>query len=270
MASDTKKKGNTTKAKDEAKKKATVSKKSTKNTAAVKANASKSTAASSAKKATSKTNSTKKKPSAAKSNVKTDVVKVPAKKVSTSKGSTKKDAVKTTVKKSSATKSSTNKPVSKKKTTTESPVKISKKEETVGKTVDVKKEIIKKPIEKDELALISTQEIKVEEVVKTEKENDDELFANTILGLELPVGDNDDKKKRLGNYARDALIFAVVIPILDLFAMVFIDSYKAYPITNNELINYGLTLLIDFVMIFVLTYIIDYIHGENTVKRMKK
>ena len=265
MASDTKKKGNTTKAKDEAKKKATVSKKSTKNTAAVKANASKSTAASSAKKATSKTNSTKKKPSAAKSNVKTDVVKVPAKKVSTSKGSTKKDA-----KKSSATKSSTNKPVSKKKTTTESPVKISKKEETVGKTVDVKKEIIKKPIEKDELALISTQEIKVEEVVKTEKENDDELFANTILGLELPVGDNDDKKKRLGNYARDALIFAVVIPILDLFAMVFIDSYKAYPITNNELINYGLTLLIDFVMIFVLTYIIDYIHGENTVKRMKK
>ena len=52
--------------------------------------------------------------------------------------------------------------------------------------------------------------------------------------------------------------------------MLFIDTYKSYPITNSDTVNCVLTLVIDFAVIFILTYIIDYVHGEHAVKKTTK
>ena len=112
--------------------------------------------------------------------------------------------------------------------------------------------------------------IKVEEkpIIKSKK---NEIQAKTILGLDLPSGMNrEDRDLRKKFYAKDALIFSIIIPILDLFAMLFIDSYTYLLITNSPIVNYIITLLLDFVLIFIVTYLIDYIFGEDAVKRINK
>lgn len=263
MASDTKKKGNTTKDKDIIKKRTTAAK--AKSSTKKSDSAKKDKVASSVK----KTNKTATSKSLTKS-----PVKIKAETKSTTKASVKKTSAanketkvttKKTLSKDVSTKSNEKKPIVRPTT------KKAGSKKSTKKVVENEKVVVPIKIEEtNELQQLNTNKVDNNDKVQTKKEYDDEKFANTILGLELPVGDSQDRKTRLLNYARDALIFAVVIPILDLFAMLFIDSYKAYPITNNVPINYCLTLLIDFVMIFILTYIIDYIHGENSVRRMKK
>ena len=87
----------------------------------------------------------------------------------------------------------------------------------------------------------------------------------------MPNGQSEQaRNERQKYYMKDALIFAIIIPIMDLLAMLFIDAYQPLLATNDTMINYTITLLLDFILIFVLTYLIDYIFGEDTVKKNHK
>ena len=114
-------------------------------------------------------------------------------------------------------------------------------------------------IEKDEI-ILPAKETKVEEKSTNDKE------CKTILGLDLPV---EDKQKRKTMYKKDALAFAIIVPIIDLFMLLFIKRYKPLIITNNIVLNYIMTLGIDFILIFILTYVIDYIYGEDAIKKIR-
>ena len=128
------------------------------------------------------------------------------------------------------------------------------REETIEEMVDK----IEVPEEKDEI-ILPAKEIK-EEPKSLEKD------CKTILGLDLPI---EDKQKRKTMYKKDALAFAIIVPIIDLFMLLFIKRYKPLIMTNNVVLNYIITLGIDFVLIFILTYAIDYIYGEDAIKRLK-
>ena len=210
----------------------------------------------------------------------TDEKKVTVKKTTEKNGkstSARKSNV-TTKKKSTSASSATKKAsTSVKKPTSSSKSKNTTKKAPAKSTGSTKQNATTKKanvVKKEEKAVEEVKPIKVEvkeEVmkpveVKTKKE---ETETCSILGTPLPLGnDKVDIDTRNKLYMKDALIFSFVIPVIDLFAMLFIKSYKPYPITNTLGINYLITLLIDFILIFILTFSVDYIHGERIVRKM--
>lgn len=168
---------------------------------------------------------------------------------------TTKKQTNTSTKKASATKTTA------KKTTTKTTAK--KQFSTPSSKTEVKKPTI--IIASEEAENIEAPK-KKEPVIVEEKET---LKTSTILGMKIPTGDTpEDRNKRSCIYTKDAMFFAIIIPIIDLLAMLFIDGYKAYPITSYTTINYCVTLLIDFTLIFILTYLVDYLHCEKAIRRM--
>lgn len=109
------------------------------------------------------------------------------------------------------------------------------------------------------------------EIEETRPPKKNESKPQTILGLTMPVG-NSRKERNIRKklYLKDALVFAIFVPIFDLLAMLFIRKYSYLMITNSPVLNYLITLLIDFVLVLIVTYVIDYIFGEDAVKHSKK
>lgn len=218
----------------------------------------------------SKTKSTPKKSTASKSTT--------GKKVATEKATTtankEKNQTKVTTQKSTTQ--------TKKKTTTANKTKNStpkkKQENKTIKPVIIDEETKKKGVL--ESTTVSHGEIINEDYFKegsfevdpsTAKPVEDLIDIRSILGAKLPVGTSKkDRKERKKFYCRDAFIFATIIPVLDLFAMLFIEPYKPLLICNTEWINYAVTVVGDFVLIFLLTYVLDFIFGEEDVKNYNK
>lgn len=124
-----------------------------------------------------------------------------------------------------------------------------------GREADLEKTVVIKSL--DEADFIITSTPKKESKQKTEKQ------VKTILGAMLPIGDSsEDRKERLKFYAKDALIFSVIIPVFDLLAMLFLESYTFLMITNSVPLNYVLTLVTDFIIIFAMTFLFDYLIGD--------
>lgn len=143
------------------------------------------------------------------------------------------------------------------------------READLTKTVVINPEIIQE-LHNEEIEVPNIDNIKIEEEPKKTKKGPEKV-ARTILGIDLPSQmTSEDRKERKKFYVKDALIFAIIIPILDLFAMLFIDSYTYLMITNSAPLNYLITLLLDFTLIFLITYLIDYIFGEDAVKRINR
>ena len=112
---------------------------------------------------------------------------------------------------------------------------------------------------------------KVLEITPKRPKDDEYESPKTILGSELPEGrTKEEKRTRRKYYLRDALIFAIIIPILDYLLMLYVDAYKPLLITNSMSVNYVISLGIDFVLIFITTYIFGYIFGEISVKKKNK
>ena len=198
-----------------------------------------------------------------------------------------------TAKKSTAAKK---KPVAKKntkkKTTTTKKKTTTAKKTTQTKKVTPKKEVkteVKKEVKKTEpekeLVIpivteaghtINDVKEEIKEIIDLKEEQTNEsnktgkqvaAKPTTILGKELPRDNSESaKKERRLLYAKDALVFAIVVPLIDLIAMTFIESYPALNITSNTGLNYFLTVVTDFVLIFIVTYIIEYIFGERSTK----
>lgn len=193
----------------------------------------------------------------------------------------KKTKTNTTAKKAttSTAKKASSKPTTK-KTSTKKPT--TKKTTTKPKTDTKKKEtrVIEKIIEIEETTPI-IKDVVIEkrpeekfddgEYLIIKKNHKEEPAPKTILGNDLPDGNEEEARNaRKKFYAKDALLFAFIIPILDLFAMLFIDSYKPILITNDVVANYVITLVLDFVLIYIVTYLIDLIVGEEAVKKTRK
>jgi len=265
MASDTKTKK--TNIEEKPKKTAKTKTTNTKKTNEVKSTAKKTTNTS--KPATKKTGTTMSKPASAKKTTKKNTT---TPKATTSKKSDAQTAVKkTSAKKDTPKKTNTNKTSTTKtkptvkKETKKPEIQILEKEEKLNKTIILTAE------EKEQLQVNKIDEIEELKIEETIVEEEVTPQVSTILGLNLDASSNKSaRNERIRFYAKDATIFAIIIPILDLFAMLFIDAYKAYPLTESEPTNYCLTLLIDFILIFVLTFLIDYIHGEREVRRINK
>lgn len=221
-------------------------------------------------------NTEKKKPKA--KTAKSPATKSTATKKVTTKASTgtkkKTNSTKTATKK-------TTKPVA--KNTKTAPAKSKKNastKKTTAKSVSKKTEI--KPVEIDlsEKETIVTSEIvsdlHIEEpTLKTDlpkeepaTKKDDAYEITSILGAKLPTGKTiEDKKIRKKHYLKDSFVFALIIPLIDLLAMFFFEAYKPFDITDIEWVNYGINLVFDFVVIFIITYVIDYALSEDDVKK---
>ncbi len=200
------------------------------------------------------------------------------------------DKKKTTTKKSAtAKKKTTTKKTTKGKTTPKKKTTTAKKTTQTKKVTpkkEVKTEVKEEPkkVNQPEKELViplvteagkQAKDIKeeIKEIIETKEEetlvDKNKVLAKptTILGKELPTGKSDSvKKERKKLYAKDALVFAIVVPLIDLIAMVFIESYPALNITANTNLNYILTVVTDFILIFIVTYIVEYIFGEKNTK----
>lgn len=205
------------------------------------------------------------------------------KKTTSKKGAKKVDSVKKTTKaKNSSAKSTNSKKKANKTSKTKKKAAAVKVEKTeIVENIDsviAPEEIAVEYVELEEQNVLEGKKDNPEETLKVnhkKKKSDNREEASseieTILGVELPCGmDKEEKRVRFMNYIKDATIFAIIIPVLDLFAMLFIEDYKAYAITNNIPVNYCLTLLIDFAMVFVMTFLIDSLHGEYSARKMNR
>jgi len=198
---------------------------------------------------------------------KTNTPKTSIKKQSNTEKTTKKAGTKqVTVNKNDAkAKNNTEKKENNKTSNTKTSTKNTKK--TNSKTKKTTKEKIIETVTPEEIV-----EKKVETITIV---NEEETTPKTILGTELPVGKNEeDVKIRKKCYTKDAIVFAIIIPILDLFAMLFFESYEPISIpflkVDSLALNIAITLLIDFVLIFLLTYLIDFIYVEDAIKKNNK
>jgi len=131
----------------------------------------------------------------------------------------------------------------------------------------------KKVAAKEEKAKFSA--VKDNKVIEKVEINDVKENAKvvpcTIMGVELPTGNTkEDKKERSICYLKDALLFASIVPVIDLFLTIFYEKLNTLNFVNSEIINYVLTMLVDFVLIFIFTFLLDFIIGESKVKRIKK
>ena len=230
MASDTKEK----KTKGKTKKKKTTTTANTKK-AANTATAKKTTK-------TNTTNNTKPTKGSTAKTTKPVTAKSVEKKAANTNNNTEKKSVKTsTAKKTTSTK---------KKTTTTSPKKKTQpmEEKYQKTTIEVVEELHlgEEPIVEDKYLEIRS----VPEITNSTK---------SILGNELPSGQTElARSERQKYYMKDAFLFAIIIPILDLFAMLFIDAYQPLLATDDMMINYIVTLLI------------DYIFGEDSARKNRK
>lgn len=155
---------------------------------------------------------------------------------------------------------------SSKKSTNTKKVETTSSKKTSTPKSNIKQEVTIEPIKVEVKEEVVTP---VEVVDKNAKKKDADNC--TILGMQLPTGtDKVDSDARIKLYMKDSLVFSIIIPILDLLAMLFIKAYKPYPITNSEVINCIITLMIDFILIFILTFSVDYIHGEKIVRKINK
>ncbi|HBA37957.1 MAG TPA: hypothetical protein DCY94_04480 [Firmicutes bacterium] len=179
--------------------------------------------------------------------------------------STKKTAAKSTTKKSTATKTNNTKNVSTSKNG-------SKK--TSSKTAANKKSAPKKNtrVIEEIVEIAETKPEIVKEKVENKKtEKTAENASTTILGEKLVSGNEEEARRlRKKSYSKDALMFATIIPILDLFAMLFIDAYKPILLFDDTVSNYVITLILDFVLIYIVTYLIDFVMGEDAAKKNNK
>ena len=191
----------------------------------------------------------------------------PAKKKTTNAKKTNQNKAKKTTPKKKNT-------AAKKTTTTK---KVEPKKEV---QVEVKPEVVKKPEKEVVIPLVTEagQKVKtvkeeIQEIIETKDEKTGEkkeaILAKpaTILGKELPTGNSQTiKKERLMLYAKDSLIFAVIVSLIDLLCMVTIDSYPPFNITANMNLNCFLTAISTFIFVFIVSFIIEYIFGEKSTK----
>lgn len=206
----------------------------------------------------------------------------PAAKKSTTK--TVKAAPKTTAKQS--------KPATKAKTTTESKPATkapSKSKKVASAPKNTKKPVATKtstkkqtkktvtPVKKTVRSTSKTPEVVKElhveeEVITTVKENENVVLEpdyeiRSFLGANLPIERTKPaKKKRKTHYLKDAAFFATIVSVLDLFAMLFIKGYPQL-FEAAPWINYTITVALDFVLVFIFTYALDYLIVEDAIQK---
>ena len=148
--------------------------------------------------------------------------------------------------------------------------KVEVKEEKVTPVV-TEEEIIKNDFtfntKASELQKIKDERKQIEKEEKTTVEPK-AVKHTSLLGINLPPS-KEDKPKRRRIYRREALTFALIFPIIDLFIMLFFKKYTYLMFTNNPTVNYIVTLIIDFVLVFCVTYLFDYIFSEDSIKKSK-
>ena len=109
-----------------------------------------------------------------------------------------------------------------------------------------------------------------EEVVKSEQKSaskGNKFEIKSFLGENLPIElTNEARGLRKKSYVKDAVFFAAVVSVLDLFAMIFIKGYP-HLLDTMPWINYAVTMLFDFVLVFIFTYVIDYLIVENAISK---
>ncbi len=177
-------------------------------------------------------------------------------------------------KKNTSKKTASSKKTSKTNSTKKAPTKSStptvENEKVTHKETNVK--IIEEVIDIEQPTPDIVKELHVEEssIETKEEKNANKLAAKTLLGADLTYGNEAQaRRSRKKSYSKDALIFATIIPVLDLLAMLFIDNYKPILVTNNTVTNLIMTLILDFILIYIVTYLIDFVIGEEAVKKNK-
>lgn len=97
------------------------------------------------------------------------------------------------------------------------------------------------------------------------------LLPKKISGKELPVDlTKDCKKERIKNYFLDSIIFSAAMILISLAAMFIgkipLDSYFIFSGVSKKL-NITLNCFIEFLVLFIISLIIDYSLGEYQVRK---
>ena len=95
----------------------------------------------------------------------------------------------------------------------------------------------------------------------------EELIPRNIWGKPLGTGQTKkDKQKRIKHYLFDSLIFAVVMCFFDIIAIFVATDKTVFDLTDYYVLNFILTVFLTGSILFVISFILDYLVGERAVK----
>lgn len=228
-----------------------------------------------------KTSSTKKTATEKKTTTKKNVKTSEAKTSKTPKKTTTSSAKKTTT--GTKTKTASKKSTSTKKATTSAKKTTTKSKTSTKKTQAPKKEVTSaienetvetKPLILEDVEVNANVEVATEEksdvIENNREERQSQNYAKTILGGKIPAGNSSkDRKKRRTYYVLDSIMFATILPILDLFMMMFCPWYTSF-LSLDSTQNCIIVLVLDFIIVFIATYLIDFAATESAVKKINK
>ncbi len=98
-----------------------------------------------------------------------------------------------------------------------------------------------------------------------------ELIPKNIWGKPLGTGQTKkDKKRRLKHYLFDSAIFAIIMAVFDIVAIFVAANKTVFDITDYYILNFILTVLLTSIILFFISFILDYLVGERAVKKHNK
>lgn len=99
------------------------------------------------------------------------------------------------------------------------------------------------------------------------------ILPKTLKGETLPTGlEKEDKDKRKNNYAKEALIFSILMILFELIAILFVKDTSALIMFENMKYVYVviINLVITFIICYVISFGLDYAFNEFNIKRYNK
>ena len=69
---------------------------------------------------------------------------------------------------------------------------------------------------------------------------------------------------------KESIIFAIVMGVLDAVMVIFIDDYEIVDLFKYNYLNYIFSIVFNLIIGFGISYVLDYIFGEISVKRYNK
>lgn len=90
----------------------------------------------------------------------------------------------------------------------------------------------------------------------------------SLFRKKLPLGINDDdKKSRRLIYLKESLIFSLIMIVIDLILLLLPIEYETLPIFKNPTANILIQVIIDFIFLFGISFVFDYLVGESNIKQ---
>ncbi len=103
------------------------------------------------------------------------------------------------------------------------------------------------------------------------KKNKEEIIKN-FYGRKINLNNNKSARiERINWYLLEGFILAFVFSMIDIIAFYYSKNViSILEFTNNREVNMYIYVLIEFVLLYLISFIIDYVYYELKIKRINK